>query len=56
MTYREWPNLGLRQAGISQEQPKAIFWERAIPACRKPELIGSFKLTFRGLKNAGKSF
>ncbi len=26
-----------------------------IPACCKPELIGIFKLTFRGLKNSGKS-
>jgi hypothetical protein len=27
----------------------------AIPAFRKPELIGIFKWTFRGLKNIGKS-
>jgi hypothetical protein len=37
------------------QQPKAIFRGRAIPACHKPELIGIFKLTFRGLRNASKS-
>ncbi len=34
--------------------PKVIFRGRVIPACPKPELIGIFKLTFRGLKNPGK--
>jgi hypothetical protein len=51
MTYQDWPNLGLWQASWfakSQkriwwnQQPKAIFWGFAIPACRKPELIGIF--------------
>ncbi len=32
------------------QHPKAIFRGPAIPACRKPEFIGIFKLTFRGLK------
>jgi hypothetical protein len=53
MTYRDWPNPGFRQAGISKEdlmnqQTKAIFRGRVILACRKPELIGIFKLTFAG--------
>jgi hypothetical protein len=33
---------------------KVIFRGQAIPACPKPELIGIFKLAFRGLKNPGK--
>ena len=33
---------------------KVIFQGHAIPACPKPELIGIFKLIFRGLKNPGK--
>jgi hypothetical protein len=51
----------ITQAGISKEdlrKPaayKANFRGQAIPACRKPELIGIFKLTFRGQKNADKS-
>jgi hypothetical protein len=49
-----------QQAGISKEdlmnqQSKAIFRGQAIPACCKLKLTGIFKLTFRGLKNAGKS-
>ncbi len=28
--------------------PRVIFWGRAIPAFPKPELIGIFKMTFRG--------
>jgi hypothetical protein len=34
--------------------PKVIFQGRVIPACPKTEMIGIFKLTFRGLKNPGK--
>ncbi len=71
MSYQEWPNPGRWLTKIGQipacdkpesqkriwwnQQPKGIFWEWAIPACRKPELIGILKLTSRGLKNAGKS-
>ncbi len=61
MTYREWKNPGRLLTEISQisaynklesqkkmwlnQQPKAIIRGRAIPACRKPESIGIFKLT-----------
>jgi hypothetical protein len=60
MTYREWPYPGLRQAGISKENLdetsslKPSFPGKRIPVCQ-PELVGIFKVTFRGLKNAGKS-
>ncbi len=37
------------------QQPKAIFRGQAIPAFHKPELIGIFKLTVRGLRNTSKS-
>ncbi len=37
----------LKRGFDKNQQPKAIFWGRAIPACRKLELIGIFKLTFR---------
>jgi hypothetical protein len=76
VTYRDWPNPDLRQAGMGQaryisyhdlaslasqyaksqkriwwnQKPKAIFRGQAISACRKPELIGIFKLAFRELK------
>jgi hypothetical protein len=62
LAYQDWPNSSLRQVGISKEdlmKPaaycKAIIRGRAIPACHKPELIGIFKMTVGGLKNADKS-
>jgi hypothetical protein len=48
MTYREW-NL-MKPATYSH-----IPGRRAIPACRKPDLIEIFKLTFQGQKNDVKS-
>ncbi len=61
MTSRNWPGPGKsssviwgRRKVILLKLPKVIFRGQAIPACPKPELIGIFKLTFRGLKNPGK--
>jgi hypothetical protein len=70
MTYWEWPNPGRWLIEIGQipaydkpesqkriwwnQQPKAIFRGRGIPACRKQEFIGVFNLIFRELKNAVK--
>jgi len=34
---------------------KPSFPGQRIPVCSQPELVGIFKVTFRGLKNAGKS-
>ncbi len=45
------PSSQFAQSQIS----KAIFRGRAITAWRKPELTGIYTLTFRELKNAGKS-
>jgi hypothetical protein len=50
MTYRDWSNPGIRQSGISEEDLKKpaaasrLFQGRAIPACRKPELMGILNL------------
>ncbi len=46
----------LRRPQIMEEDqlPKVIFRGQAIPACPQPELIGIFKLTFRGLQMPGK--
>ncbi len=71
MTYQEWPNPGRWLSEIGQipaydkqesekrnwwnHQSKVIFRGWAVLACRKPEMIGIFKLTFPRLKNAGKS-
>jgi hypothetical protein len=72
ITYREWPNpsrgLTVTEIGLLQYKPEAqkrIWWNpsayshlpgRVIPACRKPELIGFFKFSFRRLNNAVSHF
>ncbi len=54
MTYRECPNIGLRQAGISKEdlmKPAAL---RRLLVMSNSSLAWA-GMTFRGLKNGGKS-
>ncbi len=69
MTCREWLNLrrwhteiGQIHLYVKQESQKRIWWNkqpkaifRAIPAHRKPKLIGFFQLNFRGPKNTAYS-
>jgi hypothetical protein len=38
-----------------KQQSNVVFRGIRIPVCRKPELIGIFKLTFQRLKNASKA-
>ncbi len=58
MTYRDWPNPGLVQAGISIEDLMKSAAYSHFPGTSDSgfkEFIGVFDLIFRELKNAGKS-
>jgi hypothetical protein len=59
ITYPDWPKSRLTTSGnlkrgFDEISSLAFFRGRAIPACRKPELIGILNLLFGGPDNTFK--